>query len=428
MQKTPLNIEDFFFLKINKMWLQMRAEHFSFWMLCAYLFFEYWRPQSLYPAIAFLPWAKLFLIFALVGAFTDKSVKWVKSPVNVLISLFALLILISSFTAYYPESSRKHWIDFYSWYVIYFLIINIVNTKNRFYIFLMVFIISAAKIAIGTSRAFAFRGFSFSSWGLSGPPGYFENSGELAILMLTLLPITIFFYRHFRHKVSRVERYILLLFSITPVLTVLGASSRGSQIAMAIQLAIMFRKSLFKIKPLIGVIVLASALYALLPDAQKSRFESTGEDTSSQQRLLYWKHGWDMMTDNPMLGVGFFNFVPYYDAHFPGDILYGTAQLPHNIFVQVGTDMGFVGLILFIAMIFYCFYSGWVASRDTQKLTYIRCALIGNAYGVLGFAIAGQFVTVTYYPFFWIGLGFIVAAKNIMAIEAKHKIDESLIR
>ena len=418
-KKVNYTVEDFYFFKPLVMWQHMKSEHFSFWMICAYLFVEFFRPQSLFPALDFLPWAQLFLVGAMVGAFMDSSVKWVKSPANTAIIIFGLLIFISSFTAYFPEFARKYWINFYSWMIVYFLSINIVNTRQRYYIFLMIFIVCAAKIAIGTSKTFAMRGFGFTKWGLYGPKGFFQNSSELAILMLTLFPLMFLIYFVLKDKIKNWEKYLILLCSFTPILTIIGASSRGAQLAMVVQLLLMFRKSIFRFKSLIGVIILSVGLWTLLPEEQKARFESSGDDKSSQQRLLYWEHGWTMMKENPFLGVGYYNFIPYYERHFPGDMLYGAAQLPHNIFIQVGTDTGFTGVAVFMFMILYCFYLGWKTYRLKAGDPFIKTTLIGNAYGILGFVVAGQFVTVTYYPYFWIGMAFLVIANNLLSVETK---------
>jgi len=62
-------------------------------MICCYLFFEYTRPQSIFPAIDFLPWAQLFLLGAMAGAVVDRSVKWVSSPINFIIIIFAVVFL-----------------------------------------------------------------------------------------------------------------------------------------------------------------------------------------------------------------------------------------------------------------------------------------------------------------------------------------------
>lgn len=408
-------IDDFYFMQIKRMWQYFKTEHFSFWMICAYLFFEFARPQSIYRSIDILPWAQLFLIGSLAGAFMDKSVKWVPSVISKWLVLYALVIFAASLNAYYPKISQTHYIDFYSWFVVYFLIINIVNTKARFYLFLMVFIICSAKISIGTSATFALRGFAFTDWGLKGPPGYFQNSGELAILMLTFFPLAYLLYDFLKDKVSKREKIILAVFWVTPVITILGASSRGAQVALAVQLMIMFRKSIFRFKPLIAIVLSCFLLYSILPEEQKMRFESAGEDKTSEQRLLYWKHGWTMIKEHPGLGVGYFNFARYYELHHSEDMLYDTAQLPHNIFVQVGTDAGFTGLFVFLMLLLLPFWTSRKLMRNKGKDPYIRFSVLGVLYGLVGFVIAGQFVTVTYYPFLWIGLAFIVSGQNVLA-------------
>ena len=57
-----------------------------------------------------------------------------------------------------------------------------------------------------------------------------------------------------------------------------------------------------------------------------------------------------MIQENPFLGVGYFNFVPYYNDYYSYDLLYPHAQLPHNIMVQIGTDAGYPALVAFLMM------------------------------------------------------------------------------
>ena len=409
-----VDITKFYFLRISSLWGYFKSEHFSFWMICCYLFFEYTRPQAIFPIIDFLPWAQLFLLGALVGAFSDKTVAWVPSIVTVVLCIFALVIFMSSQLAYYPEVSKKHYIDFYSWFVVYFLIVAIVNTRSRYYVFVIIFLLCAAKISFGTSKAWVMRGFAFTGWGLMGPKGYFQNSGELAILMLTLFPVAFYIFSYLKDKVTKIEFVLLVLFWLTPVMTIMGASSRGSQIALAAQLIVMFRKSLFRPKALFGVLAFVFILFNILPEEQKNRFETAGEDKTSQQRLLYWENGWEMIKDHPFTGVGYFNFPPYYADHYPEDMLYEHAELPHNIFIQVGTDAGFTGLIPFVFLCFYPLIYTRFLLKHKEREPFLVLSLVGVAYGIFGFVLAGQFVTVAYYPFLWLGLAFFVSGNNVL--------------
>lgn len=413
------NTDSFFFLKVRPMFTFVKKQHFSFWMICFYLFFEYTRPQSIYPAISFLPWSQLFLIGALIGSFLDNTCRWVNSRATFLLVFFAIAIFLSSIFAVYPDISQKHYIDFYSWFIIYFLIIRIINTRERFYVFQMIFIISALKIAIGTSLIWVKRGFSFSTWGLQGPPGYFCNSGELTILMLTLFPLALFLLSYKKTHTSLTEKFLLICCFCCPLLTILGGSSRGSQIAMIAILIAIFRKKIFKLKYIILISALVFAGNKLLPAEQKLRFTEMGNDKTSIQRKLYWKHGREMIMEHPVLGVGFFNFPRYFSEHYAYDLHVESAQLPHNIFIQVGTDAGFAGLIPFSLILLYTLITPFVYCRRYRrnKEDLIVLSMVGAGYGISGFIISGQFVTVTYYPFLWIGLSFIVAAKNILQKE-----------
>lgn len=420
MNKESEKATDFYAFKIKAMWNCFKKQHFSFWMICGYLFFEFVRPQALFPAISVIPWAQLSLMGAVAGFFSDQSVKRISSLANVYVTLFTLFIVISVLTATYPDVAREHLLDFFSWIIVYFLISNIINTKERFYIFLMIYIFAAGKIAIGTSKSWAFRGFSFTSWGLMGPKGYFQNSGELAILMLMLFPLAFYLYQALKAQISRWERWLLTAFWVCPILTILGASSRGAQVALILQLLFMFRKSVFRVKSLLGIIVLGIGINFLLPAEQKERFSNVGDDRTSQQRLLYWEDGWEMMKDHPLTGVGFYNFAPYFEAYYPEDMLYSRAQLPHNIFIQVGTDAGFVALFFFILLIVYCLCVPIKVSRSSDVDAVYKNIAVGLGYGVLGFLVAGQFVTVAYYPFLWVHLAFIVCLNGIIKTYAKY--------
>lgn len=403
--------EDFYSLRVGPIWRHFKSESFAFWMVCAYLFLEYVRPQSIYPFIDFLPWTQLVVMGAILGCFTDKTVKWVSSPINVLLIVFLLLVFISSYLAYFPGVSYDNLDRYYLWVVIYFIIINIVNTRRRFFIFICIFLVASFKLSLSLSLIWARRGFSFTDWGLMGPPGFFQNSGELAIQMLVFWPIAWAFANSVKPYVSRRWYLALMLMPITGIMVILGASSRGAQLALVCQLLVMNYRYVFKPKVLISIGLAAILLWTFLPEEQKQRFETMGEDGTSKQRLLYWENGMEMIRDNPVLGVGYFNFAPYFERYYPEDVLLGKAELPHNIFIQIGTDTGLLGLAVFSGFLLVAYRLGRrfrAEGCEERELLIGRCANLS----LLGFVIAGQFVTVAYYPFLWIHLALIVALNN----------------
>ena len=241
--------------------------------------------------------------------------------------------------------------DFFGWFMVYFLIINIVNSEKRLFVFLLIFLLASFKLSLFGAKTWALRGFAFTDWGLMGPEGFFQNSGEFSVQMLVMLPISYQLTMAIRPWLSRLKFTLMLAMPITATMSILGASSRGAQIGLAFQTYLIFLKRKLSFRTIILVLLLGVLVYRVLPAEQIDRFRVIGDDKPSQQRLLYWKGGIKMIEEHPILGVGYFNFAPYFELHYPREVLYGKAQLPHNIFIQVGTDAGVVGLLAYIALI-----------------------------------------------------------------------------
>jgi O-antigen ligase len=420
-----LMLEAFHALRWRSIWGYFRQESFAFWMVCGYLFFEYVRPQSIFPALDFLPWPRLFLLGALAGWMADRKSRWVSAPAHKWMILFLLVIIASIYAAQYPDISKAHFSDFLSWFIVYFALVLNVNNPRRLYILLLIFLAASFKLSFSLALRWAMRGFSFTSWGLQGPPGYFTNSGELSIQMLVFAPIAYRMYQVMKPHLTRWKQVLMVLMPTTAAMTIIGASSRGAQLGLVYVVYALFLKGRISIRSIAVTAVLAGAVYYAIPDAQMERFAQTGKDKTSEQRLRYWTRGVDMLNEFPVLGVGFFNFIPYFESRYPDDMLYESAQLPHNIFVQVATDAGYSGLFMYSMIIVQIF----AANRRTTKLApalddeqqFYKSLVSGLNVGTVAFLIAGQFVSVAYYPFIWMNLALSVATEQICRNQVRQK-------
>ena len=410
-------MRDLLALKFGAIWAHFKTESFAFWMICAYLFFEYVRPHSIVEGLDILPWTQITIILAALFWVVDSNKeKRIAPAANFLIVLFFIVILLSSVTAYNSSVSYKMLAHFYTWLIIFFLIQLIVTSEKRFLIFLLIFMVASYKLSLFGAKTWATRGFSFASWGMRGPPGFFTNSGELAVQMSVFFGISCYFYQAVKQHINGIVLWGVALMPITAAMTVMAASSRGSQVALAVQAYFIFLHGKVSFRSMVSIAVVAGAFYFLLPAEQLERFQSAGEDRTSLQRLLYWEHGWDMLLEHPFLGVGYFNFPPYYNDYYSFDLLYDSAELPHNILVQVGADLGFPGLIIYLLLIWQGFkIPALVRARlaDQGRRDDWRVPMSkGLAVGFLGFLIAGQFVSIVYYPYMWIHLALCCALLN----------------
>src|SRR5690606_30660593 len=120
-------------LKLKAIWAFFKKEHPAFWAICGYLFIEYVRPQTIIDALDILPWGKLFIALSIIGWLMDRSVRWVTDSTNKWMVLFLLVIILASYNAYWPAVSWFHFMDFFGWFLAYFLIINLINSEKRLF-------------------------------------------------------------------------------------------------------------------------------------------------------------------------------------------------------------------------------------------------------------------------------------------------------
>jgi O-antigen ligase len=396
-------------LRVRALWDYFKAQPTSFKLVCLYLFMEYVRPQQIWSAIAGPPYAKFIIVFAVVAFFAEGRRFRVGLP-EVLLGIFSLIVLASSFLAISPDASFAELSLYFSWLLIYLLISNSADSEERFLLFALTFILYSFKMAQHGTRSWASEGFAFRSWGTNGAPGWFSNSGEFGIQMCVFLPIVVCFTRSLSPHWSRWKRYAFWLMPATAVMSIVGSSSRGALVGLAAVALWMLAKSRYKVRGLLATVVLAAGVYFLLPQQQIQRLQDMGDDGTSISRTTLWQHGRQMMSDYPVLGIGYKNWLPYHETH------YGLRLLPHNIFVEAGSELGYSGLAAFIALILVTLVINHRTRRLSKRLPGGGRFMFDMAHGLdaalIGYLASGFFVTVLYYPFFWINLAMTVALHN----------------
>lgn len=397
-------MEQLYSINIRHLVSTIKNEGYPFIFVCTYLFFEYVRPQSIYTQIDILPWGPIIISIAIVSAFIKRE--YINKPVHILNKLivaYAAVVLLSSFFSTFPDVSFSHWRTFFDWFIVYFMIVSVITNEKRFYIFLLSFLVYSFKMSQHGFISWAKRGFSFASWGVTGAPGWFQNSGEVGIQMCIFVPLSIAFIIAIYKYLAKGWLIFFFLMPFTGVGTAIGSSSRGALLGLggAAMAGILHRPKTLIIGGLILTLSVIVVIKVMPPEFSR-RFETAGEDRTSTHRLERWKHGIDAMNHHPFFGVGFEAWSDYYPRNY---IMKDQGTLlVHNVFVQCGSELGYSGLIVFCAMIYACF----VTTRQVRMLAQKKNDRFYNtiSYGfdasLVGFLISGSFVTVLYYPFFWI--------------------------
>lgn len=428
MRKDPTPSPlDIYSCNPRTIWKQLKTEHFSFWFICGYLFFEYVRPQSIYTWLDFFPWASFFVVGALLLSFTDKSPRAEGNGLNKLLILYGAIVLLSSLTAYNSNLALSKFSDFFNWLIIYFAIVRTVNTRERFFIFTLLYLLCNFKMSQHGFLSWALRGFSFASWGVTGSPGWFQNSGEFGIQLTIFTPLAVAFILALRHKWTTITRYFFYLFPLTAIGSVIATSSRGALIGLIGASIWSLKTSKYFVRTLLILSILIYSIYALTPPEFKARFESAGDDRTSLHRIDRWTQGWHAMLEHPLLGVGHKNWEWYFSRYGDTTTEPGTPMV-HNMFIESGTEHGFTGLIVLLLILTTMFrmnYRVRQANKDNPDRFYYLLAH-GMDGAIIGMAISASFITVLYYPYVWVHAAFVTCLYNVSG--ANTKAAKNLVR
>lgn len=425
-KKVSTDIEDYYSIKVRSIWEGLKQESPAFWWLCIYVFFEYVRPQTIYPAIDILPWAQLALLLTIITAYNEKGREWVKNTENTLFILLTIIIMLSCVFAFSPSTSWSKINTPINWLILYFLIINIVNTEKRFLVFTLLFLLVSFKMSQHGFRSFAMRGFAFANWGAAGGPGWFSDSADFGVQLTIFIPLSIAFIAALKEYWARFKRIFFYLMPFTGVFSIAATSSRGAQLGLAMAGVMFILKSRAGIKALLGVLVIGGVLYAILPAEQKERFQTIGDDPTSISRLDHWEYGMDVVRDHPFLGIGYANWLKHCWFENPNGIGEQKKCLnPHSLYVQGAAEIGLPGLGVFLLMALLVFRQNartreYAKQINNKFILYIAYGLDG---GLVGYMVSGFFLTIFFYPFFWMQLSMAVALHAI----AKKQVAENVV-
>ena len=413
-------------LKFDSLWRAFRDQGGIFWLASFYLFLEYVRPQSIYPWLQIIPWAQITIIIIGMRFLVENKEPIVSSVANKLLVIFVLVVIASSYFAIWPEKSWENINVMLSWFVIYFLLVNIINSEERFILFFVFFLLFSFKMSQHGFRTWMGRGFSFEGWGASGAPGWFQNSGEFGVQMCIFVPMAFTFYLGLRKNWGRIKKAFFLILPITGVGAIIASSSRGAVIGFAAVCLSFAINTKQRFRSLILVVIVLVGGILVAPQGFIDRFDTIGTDITSRQRITYWAAGKDVISDYPWLGVGYSNWQTYYSTNIyrfkTAEGLHRTQKI-HNIFLQLGTELGIVGLTIYLLMMI----SAFNINRATRRIAartgniFFHWISIGLDSALTGYLVSGLFVSIVYYPFFWINLIFVVSLNNIAKQEDKKK-------
>lgn len=274
-------------------------------------------------------------------------------------SKWLLLLLFSMILSIVTSIWRGHSIEFLGGFfkvvIAYFLVINVVDSPKRLrylittMILCMLYIITTAiKAHYETGAIYqGERMFAAFSGALFGDPN------DMAMGAIIMIP---FLYFDLFRKKAVLKRALAIIIIGIFLWGIVLTQSRGGFLGLGVTAFLIWLRSRKKAALLILAVFVGIGLWQASPESFKQRImtieTASTEDASAMLRLDSWKAGLKMIARRP-LGVGVGNFSEGYVQYRPETSIdyKGSRRVAHNMFIEVGGEMGVAGLFIFVMLI-----------------------------------------------------------------------------
>lgn len=372
--------------------------------LLLYTTLFWWRPGELYPAVSGLHLERVVGALTLVGMWSEQHARDRSVAVDATSSTAALgsltfCVVLSTFYAYRPALALDSTIDFVKIVAWYLLIVHLVNSRPRLWVFWGIWSTCVFKIALDSMRAYFFGGYSKYAQGITRAIGQSDAGGDpnhlAATMSVTIPPLLLLaFYKRLRWW--RVPAACaVLLFTLTMSLT----GSRSGLLGFFAGLAFLWWHGRRRfVVGLVGLAVIVGGL-VILPEQYKTRYATITSKTldgSSQGRINVWKVGLRILGDHPFTGIGVGGFSAAHAEVYSPDFQRNDL-VSHSLYVELLSEMGLFGAAAFF------WYIGTVCRLNRR--TWLRLAggagawegerrlLLGMAAGIACLLLTGVFGT-----------------------------------
>jgi probable O-glycosylation ligase (exosortase A-associated) len=383
---------------------------YSGMFLCAlaYVFVDYGRPQNWLPVLAFIKpgmLASLAGMAALIarGLPKDRGSKYV-------LAFWALMVFLV------PLAFNRNRAFFGTWGFTLLVFGGVLPIALLVDSFKRLQVLARLWVAVHVSLAL----YTMTNAG-RGIGSFLIDENDVALAFNMAVPYAaalIILERGILRRMLAAGATLIMLIAIT------GTMSRGGFIGIACVLLVGWAQSRRKVVSLIALIAILGVILVATP--QKYWDEMSTITTSHQkgdtgaQRMYSWKLGWYLFLDNPILGVGPFNYPfrahEYETSEGDGVGFHIYGRVAHSLYFTLLPEVGTVGTLIFAGMVIHGVRGRWRLRRtlharmaaegasppDRERDFWLITMSTAIDAALVGFLITGAFLSVLYYPHIWI--------------------------
>ncbi len=251
----------------------------------------------------------------------------------------------------------------------------VANWVSFFGLFFMMFVLLRSRGRLRWTLLWAVGGIAFASlhlireWqaygGIQGRPGWVTGDPNFFALSAVLcLPIGLILGQE---RTVRWERLFYLGCSVITLIALMLASSRGGFLGLVVSGFVIVWYSRDRVRKLVvGSLVLAPLLL-LAPNSPLMRllWPTASDQGSTEIHKALLVAGFRMFSEHLWTGIGVGNFKLRVRDYL--DRAYDIEAIAHNTYMEVGAELGVVGLVVFGAILVFTFRTLRQIRRRTDR-------------------------------------------------------------
>jgi len=402
--------------------------------LLAFTLVLFVRPQDQIPILEPLHLAEVFGTFGILALAIGRlnrglSVTKLTLELGAILAFAAVMLATAPFSIW-PGGAVSVVTDLFSKVVVVFLlIINTLTTRERFERFVKVVVLSCCYVGVRAVLDYGMGLNLVEDGRVQGAGGLFGNPNDMALNLDAFLPLaTILALGRGRPLL----RATLAIGVPAIVAAIIFSKSRGGTLGLVGMLLVLLFQ-IRRVRPSVAVAVIAATLVTipLLPASFTQRmssiFHPEEDPTGSREarkRLL--GEAYQAYLDHPVLGLGAGQFHNYNPSN--REEVWREA---HNAWLQVASELGTGGLLIFAVIVGSGFVAGVQASRALRRARKMRnrrskeslrwvarheplelyaAAILAS---LTGWLIAAMFASVAYYWTLYLVLALAITLREI---------------
>jgi putative inorganic carbon (HCO3(-)) transporter len=337
------------------------------------------------------------------------------TPVTVMLLVFYGWMNITSPFALEPVLVWREWDRVTKTFLMVAITLMVINTEK--YLKLFVWVV-ALSLGIYGLKGGIFTIASGGHYRVFGPDGsYIAENNSMALALVVTLPLLWYLRSQVKNKWLSLGLLAVVIFT---AVSAMGSYSRGALLGGAAMLLFLWLKSPKKVQTGLAVIGIGVLIACVMPEAWYSRMDTINdyqEDSSALGRINAWQFAINIANSH-LLGGGFNVFTPrLFLMYAPDPLGYHVA---HSIYFQVLGDQGYIGLFMFLLLMFFSWRTGTRIIKFTANQPELKWAsdLAKMAQvSIIGYAVSGAFLSLAYFDLYYDIIIILVLLEKVLILK-----------